>query len=63
MLYRDYLKHRGGLEELLKGIEKHEVTLKEGSTLQQVIQHVKDNMLTKDKELFANEKTVYVLLI
>jgi len=53
---------RGGLEELLKGIEKHEINVKEGMTLRDLIQHIKENMLIKEKDLFANEKTVYFYL-
>ena len=50
---------RGGLEDLLKGVEKHETTFEEGTTLAGVILFVKEKMLKANQDLFAKENTVY----
>lgn len=50
--------HRGGLEDLLKGVEKHEASLTAGATLADTIAYVKDKMLAGNAELFARGKSV-----
>uniref|UniRef100_A0A7S0RMH3 Ubiquitin-related modifier 1 homolog n=1 Tax=Chlamydomonas leiostraca TaxID=1034604 RepID=A0A7S0RMH3_9CHLO len=50
----------GGLELLFGGKKVHEVALKDGSTwtVQQLIAHAKDNLLTERPELFVKGDSV-----
>ena len=50
--------HSGGLELLLDGRTEDEVHMTAGSTLRDLIVHIRDHMVTERPELFSTNDTV-----
>eukprot|EP00831_Metopus_contortus_P046823 TRINITY_DN3765_c0_g1_i8.p2 TRINITY_DN3765_c0_g1~~TRINITY_DN3765_c0_g1_i8.p2 ORF type:complete len:103 (+),score=16.36 TRINITY_DN3765_c0_g1_i8:224-532(+) len=52
------LTFKGGLEDLLKGVENHELELEAGASMEVLVARVRDTLFKTNTEIFAKGKSV-----